>query len=196
MKKSLLVLATALVSFTKFGAEPVDRIGVKGPLTFNKATFKLAWTSKPSDNYYIQEYLPNSETSDHFNQMLSIFLLVADIKTNDAVQQKIKELNERKKTDPTCNYIVNQSPDGKEYMVDFVLGENKNDKMDVEEFNIYRYKQIDLGDKGKALLVYAYSKRAYGNDITPFLKNLKPDRINLLNIMSASEIPTITIVDK
>jgi len=68
--------------------------------------------------------------------------------------------------------------------------------MDVEEFNIYRYKQIDLGDKGKALLVYAYSKRAYGNDITPFLKNLKPDRINLLNIMSASEIPTITIVDK
>jgi len=97
MKKSLLVLATALVSFTKFGAEPVDRIGVKGPLTFNKATFKLAWTSKPSDNYYIQEYLPNSETSDHFNQMLSIFLLVADIKTNDAVQQKIKELNERKK---------------------------------------------------------------------------------------------------
>ena len=189
-------MATAFASFTKFSAEPVDRIGVKGPLTFNKTTFKLAWTSKPSDNYYIQEYLPNNESAEHFNQMLSIFLLVADIKTEDAIQQKIKELNERKKTDPTCNYIVNKSPDGKEYMVDFVLGENKNDKMDVEEFNIYRYKQIDLGGKGKALLVYAYSKRAYGNDITPFLKNLKTARTDLLNIMSVSEIPTVIIVDK
>ena len=174
-------MVTALTSFTKFNTEPLDRIGVTGPLTFNKTAFNLAWTSKPTDTYYIQEYLPKNETAEHFNQMLSIFLLAADIKPSDAVQQKINELNDRK------------SPDKKEYMVDFVLGDSKTD---VEEFNIYRYKQIDLGNKGKALLVYAYSKRAYGNAITPFLKNLKSDRTNLLNVMSTSEIPTIKIVDK
>jgi len=184
------------MSFTKFNQEPVDRIGVKGPLSFNNTTFNLAWTSKANDNYYIQEYLPDSESVDHFNQMLSIFLLAADVKMKDAVQQKINELKTRKKTDPTCNYIVNQSPDGKEYMVDFVLGESKNDKMMVEEFNVYRYKQVDLRDNKKGILVYAYSKRAYGSDITPFFTNLKSDRVTFLNTMIAAEMPTVTIADK
>jgi hypothetical protein len=196
MKKYLLILLTTLTSFTNFSNEPTDRIGVAGPLTFNKTTFNLAWTSNANGNYYIQEYLPDSESVDDFNQMLSIFLLVGDIKLKDAVQQKIKELNARKKTDPTCNYMVNENPDKTEYMVDFLLGEGKNDKMEVEEFNIYRYKQVNLGDKKKGILVYAYSKRAYGGDITPFFLNLKSDRINLLNTMIESEMPAITIVDK
>jgi hypothetical protein len=195
MKMYLLVLLTTLSSFTKFSDEPVDRIGVKGPLTFNKATFNLAWTSQPSDNYYIQEYLPESESAHHFNQMLSIFLLVGDTKLKNAVQQKINELDTRKKTDPTCNYMVVNNPDKTEYMVDFVLGEGKNDKMEVEEFNIYRYKQVDLGDKKKGILVYAYSKRAYGSDITPFFMNLKGDRIDLLKTMIASDMPVVKISD-
>ena len=196
MKKYLLILTTSLMAFTKINNDPVDRIGVKGPLTFNQTTFNLAWTAKPSDAYYIQEYLPKDETVDHFNQMMSIFLLVGDTKLKNAVQQKIKELDTRKKTDATCNYIVTNNPDKTEYMVDFVLGESKNDKMEVEEFNIYRYKQVDLGDNKKGILVYAYSKRAYGDGITPFFKNLKSDRINLLNTMIGSEMPTVTIADK
>ena len=121
MKKYPLISLIFLMSFTKLNQETVDRIGVKGPLAFKKTTFNLAWTSKPSGTYYIQEYLPAGENADHFSQMLSIFLLTADVQTQDAVQEKIAELNERKKTDLTCNYKVNQSPDRKEYMVDFVL---------------------------------------------------------------------------
>ena len=182
MKKYLFIVLIIPTSFTGFNQKPVDRIAVKGPLTFDNTIFNLAWTSKPTDNYYIQEYLPNGENADHFNQMLSIFLLAADVKTKDAVQQKIDELEARKKTDPTCNYKVNQSPDGKEYMVDFVLGES-NDKMEVEEFNVYRYKQVNLSNNKKGILVYAYSKRAYDNDITPFLTNLKNDRATFLGII-------------
>ena len=81
-------------------------------------------------------------------------------------------------------------------MIHFTLGESKNDKMEVQEFNIYRYKQVDLGDNKKGILVYVYSKRAYGKDITPFFKNLKSGRINLLNTMIGSEIPAVTIADK
>jgi hypothetical protein len=195
MKKYLLILLTTLASFRNFSNEPTDRIGVPGPLAFNKTAFNLAWTSKPSDNYYIQEYLPKGDNVDRFNQMISIFLLVGETKLYDAVQQKVNELNARKKTDPTCNYIVNQNPDKSEYMVDFVLADSKNDKMEVEEFNIYRYKQVDLGDK-KGILVYAYSKRAYGDDITPFFKNLKTDRVDLLNAMIGSGLPAVKISDK
>lgn len=159
MKKYLFVLAIILTSFTKPN-EPVDRLGVKGPLTFNKTKFNLAWTSKPTDSYYIQEYLPPNETSDHFIQMMSIFLLVSDLPLKDAVQQKIAELKEKQKTDPTCNYMASQSPDGKEYIVDFLLGESKNGKSDIQEFNIYRYRQVDAGNNKKAILVYAYSKKS------------------------------------
>jgi len=196
MKKYLLILLTTLTSFTNLSDEPTDRIGVPGPLTFNKTVFNLSWTSKPTDNYYIQEYLPKGENPDRFTQMLSIFLLAGDTKLQDVVQQKIKELDTRKKTDPTCNYIINQKPDKTEYLLDFLLGENTNDKTGVEEFNVYRYKQVDLGDKGKGILVYAYSKRAYGDAITPFLKNLKTDRTTFVNAMSSAAMPAVKINGK
>lgn len=196
MKKYLLILTVAFCSFTFISDNPVDRLGVAGPLTFNKTNFNLAWADKPKETYYIQEYVPTGEKIERFNQMVTIHLFDTDIKLKNAVQQKIAELNQRKKTDPTCNYQVNESPDGKEFMVDFLLGESKDDKMTIAEFNIYRYKQVDLGNKKKAVLVYAYSKRAYGDDIRPFYKNLREDRANLLNEMIGTEMPPVKPNDK
>lgn len=195
--KQILILATTLfLSFTTIGDNIVDRIGVKGPLTFDKINFKLAWTDKPNEKYYIQEYLPDGETIETFNQMLTIHLFDTENKLKDAVKQKTKELTQRKKTDPVCNYLVTESPDGKEFMLDFLLGESKNDKMTIVEFNIYRYKQIDLGQNKKGILVYAYSKRAYGDKITPFLESLGDNRINYLNQMIETEIPSVTVESK
>ncbi len=195
MKKYSVIGLLVLMSFTKTANDAVDRIGVKGPLTFNKTIFNLAWTSKPTDDYYIQEYLPDSENVDHFNQMLTIYLLKSDSKLKSAVNQKVKELEERKKTDASCNYMVTESPGAKEYMVDFILGEFKDDKMTVLEFNIYRYKQVDLGNGKKGILAYAYSRRTY-DDITTVFKALREERITLLNTMIAYEMPAITIQDK
>ncbi|MVN23500.1 hypothetical protein [Mucilaginibacter arboris] len=195
MKKYLLILTVFLFSFT-FLNDPVDRLGVKGPLTFNKTNFNLAWTDKPNSSYYIQEYLPSGEKVEKFNEMLTIHLFNTDISLKDAVQQKIKELNDRKKTDPTCNFMVNESPDGKEIMVDFLIGESKDDKMSIAEFNVYRYKQVDLGEKKKGILVYAYSKRAYDDGITSFYKNINDSRTDFLNAMIGSEMPTVQIIDK
>ncbi len=195
MKNYLLVLTTILMSFTTFNNEPIDRIGVAGPLTFNKTTFNLAWTDKPNDTYYIQEYLPQDEKVENFHQMLTLHLFDRDIKLKNAIKQKVQELENRKKTDPTCQYQVTESPDGKEFIVDFLLGESKGDKMTIMEFNLYRYKQVELNNKKKGILVYAYTKRAYGDDITPFLKNLRKDRGALLNVMIGSEIPTVKLSD-
>ncbi len=61
------------------------------------------------------------------------------------------------------------------------------------EFNVYRYKETDLGNNQKGLLVYAYSKRSYGDGITPFLKNLKDEKINYLNEMALTSIPDVII---
>ena len=47
--------------------------------------------------------------------------------------------------------------------------------------------------KKKAILVYAYSKRSYGDDITPFFKKLGEDRKTHLNQMISSSMPAIKL---
>ncbi|MBC5775079.1 hypothetical protein H8S95_13460 [Pontibacter sp. KCTC 32443] len=193
MKHSLLILSIFLFSFTFVSDNTIDRLSVKGPLKFNKSKFELAWTDKPNDIYYIQEYLPKGEKLENFNQMLTIHLFATDLEAEQAVAQKVKELAKRKQTDELCNYQVNESANGKEFIVDFILSEKKNDKIAIAEFNVYRYKQIEVGAGQKAILVYAYSKRSYGDAIIPFLKNLKTDRTDYLKEMIAAELPVIAI---
>lgn len=193
MKYILILAAVLFLSFTMISDSPVDRLGVKGPLQFNKSKYELVWSDKPNDKYLIQEYLPKGEMVDRFNQMLTLHLFITPMSIQEAVQQKVTELEQRKKTDPVCNYVVNESPDGKEFMIDCMFGESKADKMTVVEFNVYRFKQIDLGSDKKGIIIYAYSKRSYGDDIAKFLKSLKNTRTEYLNAMIAADIPLITI---
>lgn len=193
MKIIFLAISSLLISFMSVSDDITDRIGVKGPLEFNGITFNLAWSDQPRENYYIQEYLPPGEKVESFEQMMTIHLFVTDMSVYEAVQRKGKELTSRKKSDPLCNYQITESPDGKEYMVDFILSESKGEEMTIAEFNVYRYKETDLGNNQKGLLVYAYSKRSYGDGITPFLKNLKDEKINYLNEMALTSIPVVII---
>jgi hypothetical protein len=195
MKYLLTLLSLLLLSFTS-SDKVEERLGVKGPLTFNDTKFNLIWSDKPSDIYYIQEYLPDGEKVESFNEMLTIHFFDVDVKLENVVQQKIQELLTRKKTDPVCNYQVTESPDGKEFIVDFLLGESKGDKMSIVEFNIYRYKQIEFGRKGKGIIVYAYSKRSYGDSITSFFQTLGGERVKYLNEMISAEVPRVELQDK
>jgi hypothetical protein len=196
MKRLLFGLLTTFFSLTVLAQKPVERLGVKENLEFDKTTFKLSWTAKPNDNYIIQEYLPEGESLDHFNQMMTIHLFLTDIKCEDAVYKKVNELITRKKHDSTCNYQVTESTDGKEFLIDFLLGESKDNKMTIVEFNVYRYKQIQISSKQNAIIVYAYTKRGYGNDITAFFGTLENEKINYLKRMFSTKIPTVTIENK
>lgn len=194
MKHMLTVLSLLLLSFTVVTEEiPVDGIGVKGPLEFNNTRFTLAWTDRPHSKYYIQEYLPDGESVESFTQMLSIHVFDADITVQEAVAQKVAELTERKITDPTCRYEVHETSDSKEMIVDFLLGESMDDIMTITEFNVYRFKEIAISRKKKGIMVYAYSKRAYGEDIRPFMKALKADRMTYLDQMNSTEVPAVKI---
>ena len=196
MKTTLLLFSVLFLSFTTINSNPIDKLGVKGPLEFNKTRFNLAFANHPRANYYIQEYLPAGETVEKFNQMMSIHLFQTELETVDLVNHKIAELTERKKTDGVCNYEIIESPDGKEFILDFLLSETKGDEMTIVEFNVYHYKEIQVGDDQKAVVVYAYSKRSYGNKIIKFLKNLKDDRTTHLNQMIAAKMPEILLQEK
>ncbi|MGC4021857.1 MAG: hypothetical protein QM734_07870 [Cyclobacteriaceae bacterium] len=128
--------------------------------------------------------------------MITIHLFNTEISVEDAVKQKTKELNKRKKSDPICNFMVSESPNGEEFIVDFLLGESKNNAMTLVEFNAYKYKRIDIGGNKKGVAVYAYSRRAYGDATTDFMKSLAGVRKTHLRQMIGTEIPSIKILDK
>lgn len=191
MKIYLILFSFLFMSFSFVSKSPIDRINVPGPIKFNSTIYDLAWSDKPRDTYYIQEYLPAGESVESFNQMLSIHFFDVEITIEEAVRKKVNELDNRTKTDPVCNYEVIKSPDGNEIIIDFTLGEEKNGDITIAEFNIYRYKLINSGNNKTALLVYAYSKRSYGDNITDFFKSLKTERPDLIKTMSETELPDI-----
>ena len=190
MRTTLALIASLLL--ITFVNEPIERLGIKGPLVFGDTSFQLAWTDKPNEKYYVQEYLPKNESLEKFNQMLSVYLFITDTSPKIAVQQKIKWLDEKKKTDPVCNYNLIESPDGKEFILDFILSQSQSNKMTTVEFNVYRYAKLNLNGK-EAISVYSYSKRSYGDSIAPFLTDLSKDKNKYLNQMIAAKGNAIVI---
>lgn len=196
MKKCLILLSLVLLSFTKATNDPIERVGVKGPLKFNGTSFALSWSEHPKDFYYIQEYLPQGENFDHYNQMVTLHVFDKDVSAEDAMKQKVKELEIRKKTDKVCNYEVHQNGDETEFMVDFLLSQSDGDTLAVVELNVYHYKKVPLGNNKIGILVYAYTKRSYGDAIPDFMQKLGDDREKMLYAMQTNILPEINIKKK
>ena len=193
MKKAIYFTSLLLIIFSTAKSQTIERIGLKGPIEFNKTEFKLAWSQKPNANYYVQEYLPKNETVEKFNELITVNVFVLDVTVEKAIQQKVNELTKRKEIDKVCNFSVIDSPDGTESILDCLLSSGNDQKLDVVEFIIYRYKQIELENHKKALLIYSYSKRSYDENIIKILNGLSSERESLLNVMISAEMPKITI---
>lgn len=194
MKNRFFLLLTTITLLSFRSDETKDYLNVQGPLSFDNKTFNLKWSQK-NGNYYIQEYLIAGETLDNFNEMISLFVLNENVSIEDAIAVKKQELDNFKKTDPVCNYAVTSNTNDKTVLIDFLRGESEGEAMTVVEFNLYRYKQIKIGKNKNAVLVYAFSKRAYGSEITPFLKSLTEERLEYLIKIFSVEIPEIKLVN-
>ena len=190
-----LVLADDFLTTEQGDAEPIDRIGVAGPLVFNDTVFNLAWAAHPDETYYVQEYLPEGENVETFDQMLAVHVFLREVKPKKAVEQKAKELKKRSKIDPVCNYAIWNSPDKSEYIIDFIVGESENNISTLVEFDIYRYKEIPLDNGEKGLMVLMYCKRGYRPNIRLFFKWLADTRIGLIDKMTQMEVPVVSIAE-
>ncbi|SDF05063.1 hypothetical protein SAMN05216464_11263 [Mucilaginibacter pineti] len=169
----LLLIIALSTGFTTKLDEVTNYYGIPETLTFDNVDFKLSWSSHPNATYYKQEYLPKNNTSEHFDDMLIIDFIVTDLSVKDAVGAQIKTLMERKKTDAICNYSVAKSPDGNEYILDFLMSESAGDKISIIEWNGYHYKPYTDKAGHNGVLLFAISHRAYSDQAIPFLKSLK-----------------------
>jgi hypothetical protein len=168
-----------------------DYLSVPGPVSFDNSTYNLSWSSHPSANYYKQEYLRSNEKAETFTRMLIIEALNTDMALKDVVKAKTNELQQRKGSDAVTNYQVIENKSKSEYLLDFVISESAGNKMSVVEWNAYRYVNLNAG--GKGVLLFAYSRRAYGDNVSTFLTSLKTERVKDVKYLAAYKIPGVKI---
>ena len=172
-------------------ADKVDRLGVAGPLTFKNQSYSLAWSSKPSDTYTKQEYVPEGQSVESFRDMILVEALAGSSTPADLARAQVDML-ERKSFDYIVNYAIFINDKTGEIVLDFVLSDYQADPV-VLEWNAYRYFPLK-DNKGSAL--YGISRRAYGEaDTKAMLSGLKKIRDDNLNPFVASKAPVITIKD-
>ena len=103
----------------------------------------------------------------------------------DAVEAKVQELEERKKSDKCCNYLVYER-DG-EYVLDFLVSDGADGKLNCVEVDIHHYKPVTVNGK-KAVQLNFYSRRAYGDDIIPFMESLKDKKDDWITELTQMKI--------
>jgi len=118
-------LLLAIISFGQTTKTVTDYLGMVGPISFDKYSYNLTWTSHPTDNYYKQEHLAQGDTLEKFKRLILIEVLVGKMKLKDVVAAKIAELNKIKTTNPVTQYEKFEK--GDEIMLDFLLRENSSD---------------------------------------------------------------------
>ena len=188
----LIGLVLTTISFGQT-AKPVEYLGVTGPISFNKVNYNLAWTSHPADNYYKQEYLAKGDVIERFKKLVLLEILTGNTALKDIVAAKIVELKQMKQSNPLVQYEAFEK-DG-EVILDFLVSQNAPDgnSVSIVERNVYRYKSLAEKSGKKGVLLFGVSERSYGNDVDLFLANLKAHRLDLITLVGAFNIPSITI---
>ena len=185
------ILTFAVLLNVETKAQAVDFLKVPGPVKFHGSDFHLAWTSHPNETYYNQEYMQRGEKVESFKEMVLLEFLIGEFTAKDLITKKVQELDNRKKTDPLVNYEIIESPDGKEYIIDFIMSSGPAENLEIVEWNAYRYKIVNDATGKKGVVLFAISRRAYGKEITAFLKDLKTSRSAYRNELIDYTIPEI-----
>ncbi len=172
-------------------AEVTDFLGVPGPIEFDGRSFELAWTARPSENYIKQEYVPSGQEVETYDQMLLVELVTGNVKVNDAVLAQIDMLKKRKSTDPLVNMEVMQHDATGEVLLDFIVSSKDAKGEYIVEWNAYRYTPYARGSAKAGVLLFAISRRAYGNQNTKaFLGALKQSRFEQVGALMKAALPT------
>ncbi len=191
----MILVFIMLTGFTNRRSDDVTNYyGTPVSLNFNGITYNLSWSSHPNESYYKQEYIPKDNSVDRFKDMIMIDFIITDLPVDKAVEARVAQIKERKKTDLVCNYQLYNNPDKPdESILDFLMSESKNDEVNLVEWNAYHYKSYTDKAGHKGVLLFGISHRAYDNDTMDFLKSLSKYRNKNLNLLIGYDVPEIQI---
>lgn len=185
LRLATAILATAALALPAFAQE--DAIGIPGPIGFEDAAFSLAWTSNPTATYFKQEYLPKGESVESYSQMFMVDVLTEGATPESAAADMIAGLDQRKAEDPVVNYAMVANDATGELILDFLVSDNSSETI-IVEWNAYRY--VPYGD---GLVLYAISRRGYGDDAADFIGGLAEWRSASISALAAMELPAVEL---
>lgn len=184
MKKLFSILS--LISIMTFGtlkAQNVEDVLDVKSFNFQGTDYHLGWGAHNSQQC-IQEYFPKGQVPESYTDMFTISVFTnidSKVTPEIAAAAKEAELATRKeKTKDVLGWDVMVNDDINEACIDFVCVAEKNNEVEILEYDAHRYRMIQVDGK-PALQLLFYSKRAYREDITKMKDSLKETRQKVLN---------------
>lgn len=179
MKKLFSILSLlSIMTWGTLKAQNVEDVLDVKSLNFQGVEYQLGWSAHNSVQC-IQEYFPKGQVPESYTDMFTISVFTnidSKVTPEIAAAAKEAELKARKeKTKDVWNWAVMTNDETNEACIDFICCSGKNDELDVVEFDVQRYRMIQVDGK-PALQLLFYSHRAYGDDITGMMNNLKDIR--------------------
>ena len=120
---------------------------------FDNRLYSLAYSAKPVPNLFTQEYLLPGEKLESFSYMLSLNTLKFEATIEQAVEQKINDLNKMKEKGLKVAYKKGSLAN--EIYLDITIFSNLNGTPTAEH-SIYRYTK-----QGGNLVLFTIQRRAY-----------------------------------
>ena len=192
-KKIFLALFITSVSFLNAQETATSILSFPNPLEYDEAEFYLIQSKQRSKTLFQEQYIPKDENLRDFTQLLDFSFFNKEIDIELAVRQKVESVQQREKKDKFAKVNVTESPDGKEFIVDYFISEAPENGDSYIEYNIYRFKNMENGGQ-KSFLIMSYAKRMYG-DLKSATKALAKQRDHLMTTMIEYKIPKIKIAE-
>ena len=192
-KKIFLALFITSVSFLNAQETATSILSFPNPLEYDGAEFYLIQSKQRSKTLFQEQYIPKDENLRDFTQLLDFSFFNKEIDIELAVRQKVESVQQREKKDKFAKVNVTESPDGKEFIVDYFISEAPENGDSYIEYNIYRFKNMENGGQ-KSFLIMSYAKRMYG-DLKSATKALAKQRDHLMTTMIEYKIPKIKIAE-
>lgn len=184
MKKLFSILSLlSIMTWGTLKAQNVEDVLDVKSLNFQGVEYQLGWSAHNSQQC-IQEYFPKDQVPESYTDMFTISVFTnidSKVTPEIAAAAKEAELAARKeKTKDVLGWDVMVNDDINEACIDFVCVAEKNNEVEVLEYDAHRYRMIQVDGK-PALQLLFYSKRAYREDVTKMKDNLKETRLKVLN---------------
>lgn len=190
-KKIFLLLLIGSLSFVNAQETAASILSFPNPIEYDGTEFFLTQSKQRSKTLFQEQYIPKDESLGDFTQLLDFSFFNKEIEMELAVRQKVEAIQQRASKDKFAKVNVTESPDGKEYIVDYFISETPEKGDPFIEYNVYRFKQFENGTQ-KSFLILSYAKRVYG-DLKSSAKALAKQRDHLMATMIEFKIPEIKV---
>lgn len=190
-KKIILALFISSVTLANAQEAETSILSFSNPLEYDGTEFYLVQSKQRSKTLFQEQYIPKDENLQDFTQLLDFSFFNKEIEMELAVRQKVESVQQREKKDKFAKVNVTESPDGKEFVVDYFISESPETGEPYMEYNIYRFKNMENGGQ-KSFLIMSYAKRMYG-DLKSAAKALAKQRDHLMATMIEYKVPEIKV---